>query len=121
MLYPVNSYDHELQWDQYMEEPMFSPYSGKFSCLKYIIPIGCKNYLIWYKAGSVHRFQHVRSFTIFIMASISMSTSYYIGRNSAVGTATHYRMDGTGMDSQQGRDLPHLSIPALGPTQPPVQ
>jgi len=45
MSYPVNSYDYELQWDQYMEELMFSPYSGKFSCLKYIIPIGCTNYL----------------------------------------------------------------------------
>jgi hypothetical protein len=76
----------ELQWDQYMEELMFSPYSGKFSSLKYIIPIGCENYLFWYKARSVHRFQNVHSFTIFIMASISMPTSYYIGCNSVVGT-----------------------------------
>ena len=35
--------------------------------------------------------------------------------------ATHYKMDGPGIDFLWGRDFSHPSRPALGPTQPPVQ
>ena len=35
--------------------------------------------------------------------------------------ATGYGLDGPGMKSRCGRDFPHLSRQALGPTQPPVQ
>ena len=41
--------------------------------------------------------------------------------NSVVGIATGYGLDGLGIESQWGRDFAHLSRPALGPTQPPVQ
>jgi len=34
---------------------------------------------------------------------------------------TGYGLDGTRIESRWGRDFPHLSRPALGPTQPPVQ
>jgi len=44
-----------------------------------------------------------------------------LGRDSSVGIATGYGLDGPGIESQWGRDFPHLSRPALGPTQPPVQ
>ena len=44
-----------------------------------------------------------------------------VGRDSAVGIATRYGMDGLGIESRWGRDFPHPSRPALGPTQPPVQ
>ena len=40
---------------------------------------------------------------------------------SSVGIATGYGLDGPGIESRWGRDFPHLSRPALGTTQPPVQ
>ena len=43
------------------------------------------------------------------------------GPGSSVGIATGYGLDGTGIESRWGRDFMHLSRPALGPTQPPVQ
>jgi hypothetical protein len=45
---------------------------------------------------------------------------YYI-LHSTVGIVTGYRLDGLGIESQWRHDFPHLSRPALGPTQPPVQ
>ena len=44
-----------------------------------------------------------------------------VGRDSSVGIATRYGLDGPGVESRWGRDFPHPSRPALGPTQPPVQ
>jgi len=43
------------------------------------------------------------------------------GQDSVVDIATGYGLDGPGIESQWGRDFPHLSRLALGPTQPPVQ
>jgi len=43
------------------------------------------------------------------------------GPGSVVGIATGYRLDGPVIESRWGRDFPHLSRPALGPTQPPLQ
>jgi hypothetical protein len=43
------------------------------------------------------------------------------GPGSTVGIATGYGLYGPGIESRWGRDLPHLSRCALGPTQPPVQ
>jgi hypothetical protein len=44
-----------------------------------------------------------------------------VGRDSSVGIATRYGLDGPGIESRWGQIFPHLSRPALGPTQPPVQ
>jgi hypothetical protein len=43
-----------------------------------------------------------------------------VGRDSSVGIATRYRLDGPEIESRWGRDFPHPSKPALGPTQPPT-
>ena len=43
------------------------------------------------------------------------------GSGSVVGIATAYGLDGPGIESRWWRDFPHLSRPALRPTQPPVQ
>jgi hypothetical protein len=42
-------------------------------------------------------------------------------RDSSVGMATGYGLDGPGIKSRCGRGFSHLSRPALGPTQPPVK
>ena len=42
-------------------------------------------------------------------------------RDSSVGIATRYGLEGPEIESRWGRDCPHLSRPALGPTQPPAQ
>jgi hypothetical protein len=48
-------------------------------------------------------------------------TSLCIDRDSSVGIATGYGLDGPGIRSRWGRDFPHLSRPALGYIQPPLQ
>ena len=42
-------------------------------------------------------------------------------RDSSVGIATRYGLDGPGIEPRWGRDFPHPSRPALGPTQPSIQ
>ena len=44
-----------------------------------------------------------------------------VGRDSSVGIATRYGLDGPGIESRWRRDFPHPSRPALGSTQPSIQ
>jgi len=44
-----------------------------------------------------------------------------MGRDSSVGIASRYGLDGPGIELLWGRDFPHPSRPALAYTQPPVQ
>jgi hypothetical protein len=44
-----------------------------------------------------------------------------MGLDNAVGIATRYGLDSPRIESRWGRDFPHLSRQALGPTQPPLQ
>jgi hypothetical protein len=41
-------------------------------------------------------------------------------RDSSIGIATRYGLDGLGIESRWERDIPHSSRPALGSTKPPV-
>jgi len=50
-----------------------------------------------------------------------MKMSQYRGPGSSVGKATGYGLGGPGIEFRWGRDFPHISRPALGPTQPPLQ
>jgi hypothetical protein len=43
------------------------------------------------------------------------------GPGSSVGIGTGYRLDSPGIETRWERDLPHLSRPALGPTQRAVE
>jgi len=43
-----------------------------------------------------------------------------VGRDSSVGIATEYGLNGRVMEPRGGRDSPHLSLPALVPTKPHV-
>jgi hypothetical protein len=44
-----------------------------------------------------------------------------VGRDSSVGIANRYGLDGPGIESRWEHDFPHPSTSALGPTQPPIQ
>ena len=44
-----------------------------------------------------------------------------MGRDSSVGIATRYGLDGPGIESRWGQDFPQPSRPPLGPTQAPIQ
>jgi hypothetical protein len=46
---------------------------------------------------------------------------YDVGRDSSVRIATRYGLDRPGIESLGGEIFPHLSRPALGPSQPPIQ
>jgi hypothetical protein len=46
---------------------------------------------------------------------------YLVGRDSSVGIATRYGLDGPEIEFRWGRDFPHRFRPALRSTLPPVQ
>jgi len=49
------------------------------------------------------------------------SSAKHCGLGSVISIATGCGLDGPEIESRWGRDFPHPSRPALGPTQPPVQ
>ena len=53
--------------------------------------------------------------------AIGIYTNHRCRPGSSVGIATGYGLDGPGIESRWGRHFLHLSRPALGLTQPPIQ
>jgi hypothetical protein len=45
------------------------------------------------------------------------TTRFNVGRDSSVGMASVYGLDGPGIESRWGRDFLHSSTPALGSTR----
>jgi hypothetical protein len=44
-----------------------------------------------------------------------------MARDGSVGIATRYGLEGPRIESQREQGFPHVSTPALGPTQPPIE
>jgi len=68
---------------------------------------------------------HSRQFIVIFLglSQIYFGTvsSWYGSRDSSVGIATRYELDGPVIESRWRRDFPHPSSSALGPTHPPIQ
>ena len=58
---------------------------------------------------------------IYLHILLSHIPALSVARDSAVGIATRYVLEGLWIESWWRRDFPHPSRPALGPSQPPIQ
>jgi len=56
-----------------------------------------------------------------VMLDFVLYPTIQSGPGSSVGIANGYGLDGPGIESWWGRDIPHLSRPVLGPKLLPVQ
>jgi hypothetical protein len=54
-------------------------------------------------------------------AKQNLVQGYIVGRDSSVGIAPGYGLDGPGIEFRWGREFSHISRPTLGSIQPPVQ
>ena len=83
------------------------------------------------RLSSTTRFIHAKVKNVYYLLSvptnvlIHITISNYItnwrGWNSSVHIATRYRLGSPRIESPQGRNFPHPSRTALGPTQPPIE
>ena len=72
------------------------------------------NYLFFWGGGHIYIYIYIY---IYVCVCVHKTGS----RDSSVGIAIGYGLDGPGIESRWGRGFPHLSRPALRPTQPPIQ
>jgi hypothetical protein len=86
------------------------------SCRAYV-------YILYvYIMGSYIEYAEIKAVKLSVcLGLVSKLTFCTLGRDSIVGIATRYELDGPGIESLWGWDFPQPSRPALGPTQPPVQ
>jgi hypothetical protein len=60
-------------------------------------------------------------FKKYVKFHVNRHNKFNIQQLLAVGIATGYGLEGPGIESRWERYFPHLSRPALGPSQSPVQ
>jgi hypothetical protein len=66
--------------------------------------------------------QNIRTYLQTIGGNFFQNLMHHVvGPDSVAGITTCYGLDGPGIKSRWRRDFPHLSRPALGSTQPPIQ
>jgi hypothetical protein len=91
----------------------------------YRLCVGYKHFsnhiLLNYGLHSDAQFLGLREFLEDCSLAIYSVYSHLSGQGSVVGIETGYGLDGPGIEPRWERDFPHLSRPALGPTQPHVQ
>jgi hypothetical protein len=71
--------------------------------------------------GTCGSFNGLHITSKYIIVACTLLCTCVVGRDSSVDILTRYGLDGPGIESRWGRDFPHLSRLALGPTQPPIQ
>ena len=84
----------------------------------------CQNYVYLFLSSGINVPSQSRHLEINHWRPKEVLTRVHLpigGRDSVVGIATRYGLDGPGIESRWGRDFSHTSRPALGPTQPPIQ
>ena len=83
----------------------------------------CKLKMQWCISHSQsHSFSsHEKFISLVTNTVLTTAIRIFVCRDSAVGIATGYGLDGPGIESRWRRRFPHLSRPDLGPTQPTVQ
>jgi len=64
--------------------------------------------------------KHEQKLSHIIIIIIIIVVVVVVGRDSVVGIATRYGLDYPKIESRLGRDFPHPSRRALGPTRPPI-
>jgi len=64
---------------------------------------------------------HLFWFQSYVSVLLLAATHFICEPGSSIGIATRYGLDGPGIESWWWRDFPHLSRPALRPTNPPVK
>jgi hypothetical protein len=73
----------------------------------------------------MHKLLDVRALILFkdvwIFTFYKQKQNIFAGRDSSVGIATRYVLDGPGIETRCERFFPHPSRPALRPKQLPIQ
>jgi hypothetical protein len=107
-----------------IQEPSLQP--TRRQALSFYIPRRCFSKILGYSTlmnslldltdGKLHSFGHdsIRYVIIYRKSCVGRP-------GSLVSIATVHGLEGPGIESRCAREFPHLSRPALRPTQPPVQ